>query len=173
MKVRTLLAGCVMASAMLMACDKEDDPKVNESDRVFLNQVANSNLSEIELGQMASTKGLLDSVKIFGQLMVTEHTMAQHELDSLAQAKNVGLPYAPDQQQQNLKAQLNGYTGKQFDTVYMNSQVAAHQATVQLLQTMINSASDQDVRGYASKYLPHVQKHLVMADSVARKSKRQ
>jgi putative membrane protein len=55
---------------------------------------------------------------------------------------------------------LNGY---QLDSAYVQSQVADHQAAVTLFQQAQNNADDNEVRAYASKYLPHIQEHLTDA----------
>jgi putative membrane protein len=53
-----------------------------------------------------------------------------------------------------------------FDTAYINSQVKDHQAAVNLFQSEISAGATQSVKDYASKYLPHIQMHLNMADSI-------
>jgi putative membrane protein len=175
MKLRNLMMGCFVASAALVACDPNDDNgiSVTETDRAFIMQAENSNLAEIELGQVASTRGNRDSVKLYGQLMVTEHTMAKRELDTIAMQRSMQIPTTLDTAHQSLRQRLMTYTGKQFDTTYMNSQVLDHQATRALFQSMSTTANDKRLRDYASKYLPHIDMHLVLADTLARRVKRQ
>jgi putative membrane protein len=71
-----------------------------------------------------------------------------------------------DAQHQMLMSRLDTLNGLAFDTVYINSQVKDHQANVTLFQSEVSAGSNQSVKDYASKYLPHIQMHLNMADSI-------
>jgi putative membrane protein len=170
MKLRQTMMGClVIAASAFAACDKEDDPMVSETDQNFMIQVSQSNLAEVDLGQVAATRGAADSVKIFGNMMVMDHTMAQHRLDSLANLRKVDLPDAPDAAHQTLKQTLATLSGRQFDTTYMSSQVMDHQMTIALLQSIINNAGDAGLKAYATESLPKVQMHLTMAQRLRAK----
>jgi putative membrane protein len=63
---------------------------------------------------------------------------------------------------------LNSLSGRSFDTAYINSQIKDHQKTLSIFQMEINDGDNQNVRNYASKYLPHIQMHLQKADSLSR-----
>jgi putative membrane protein len=169
MKIKNMMLGCMLIAALVTACDKDDDPLVNETDQNFMMQVAQSNLAEIDLGQLAATKGTADSVKIFGSMMVTDHTMAEHRLDSLANLRRVDLPDEPDQAHQQMEQTLMTLTGVRFDTTYMGGQVRDHQMTLALLQSIINGATDQGLKAYATESLPKVQMHLTMAQRLRAK----
>jgi putative membrane protein len=170
MKTRNFLIGCFVASAAILGCnDDENDNMVSEADRNFMMQVANSNLAEIELGQVAATRASKDSVKMFGTMMVTDHSMAQHQLDSIANQRKVDLPDVPDQAHRTLRDTLMKRTGRQFDTTYMGSQVRDHQMTLSILQSMMNTANDAALRNYATQAIPKVQMHLLLADTIRKR----
>jgi len=152
----------------MLACNKDDDNNsASDSDRDYMRRASYGNNAEVDAGQMAVTKGTNPGINSFGQMMVSDHSTAQADLASRAQDMSVGLPQGLDSEHTALKAQLTLMSGYTFDSMYIHSQVNDHQKTVALLQSMMANGNDQRVRDYAGKYLPKVQMHLHMADSLA------
>jgi putative membrane protein len=150
------------------ACDDDDDSvSMNETDRNFVLNASEANLAEIELGQLAAMKSTTEGVKAFGEMMVTEHQTALDELQTIADQKDADMSTTLKAKHQQLKQLLSTLVGFQFDTAYMNSQVRDHQTTEALFETEITGGSDPQIKGYASKYLPHIQMHLEEADSIS------
>jgi putative membrane protein len=167
MKKRTLYLAAFALMSML-ACNKDDDNNsVSDSDRDYMRRASYGNNAEVDAGQMAATKGTSPGISTFGQMMVSDHSTAQAELASMAQNMSVSVPQGLDSAHAALKAQLASVSGHTFDSMYIHSQVMDHQNTVALLQSMMTNGNDQRVKDYASKYLPKVQMHLHMADSIA------
>lgn len=166
MKKLFLIGG--LAVAILSACNKNNDDDLNSTDQTFMAQVAMGNRAEIMAGQLAATKGNSAAVKAFGQMMVTEHTMAQTDLQNLASSLNVSLPGGVPPEDSLLMIRLNSLSGRSFDTAYINSQVMDHQKTLNIFQMELNNGNHQSVRNYASQYLPHIQMHYQKADSISR-----
>lgn len=167
--VKKALCFCFLSTAIfLTACDKDDDNsnQTSATDKDFMTQAAYSNLAEIEAGQLAATKGNKDSVKMYGTMMIAEHTKANASLDSLAKTKGVTLPTTVDAEHAALKTRLSGYTGRTFDTAYTNAQVKDHAKTVTLFQSEISGGQNKDVIGFANKLLPNIQMHLTHAQAI-------
>lgn len=161
-----VIAGCICAF-LVTACDKdEDENELNQTDRTFVSMASISNNAEVMAGQLAATKATNTAVKAFGQQMVTEHTAAQQDLKGRASGVGLNAPDTVDAEHQALMARLDTLSGNAFDTVYMNSQVRDHARTIDLFTTEINNGRHSTIRSYASDYLPHIQQHLVKADSI-------
>ena len=173
----SLICLMLVSSIGFVGCDDDDDddapiaPQSTQtvSDRDFVVRAGHVNRAEVELGQLAQTKGGSDTVRNYGTLMVTEHTKAQNDLITLAANKNITLPTALDSANLALKTQLMAASGAQFDSLYMKNMVTSHQMSVNLFQNEINQGQDPDIKNYASIYLPHIQMHLSMADSIVKK----
>jgi putative membrane protein len=169
-----ILAAILIAMSFMMAgCNDDDDDdnvngSLNATDREFMARVTEANKAEIEAGSTASTKGLTDSVRQYGQLMVTEHTMAENSLDSLANVLGVTLADTLSAEHQALKQMLNNTTGYAFDTLYIGSQLRDHQKVIGFFNNEISNGSHPSVKGYANRYLPHIQMHYQRADSIRR-----
>jgi putative membrane protein len=161
---------CLACTVLVNACRKDhDDRKPSKQDRNFMINAAYSNHAEVAAGQLAASKGTDASVRSFGQFMVTEHSMAQDELENLADKWDIDLPDGPDSMHIMLAQKLQSLSGYSFDTAYINSQVKDHAAAIMLFDTEAKSGDQRKVRAYAQKYLPHIIHHKHMADSIANK----
>lgn len=162
-----------LAVVMFMcACSKDDnnnnDPSsFNATDRQFMMNASYGNHAEIDAGQAAASKGMQDSIRMFGQMMVTDHTMAQQSLDSIASAFNAVSPTTADSMHITMLQQMSQLSGHTFDTAYINAQVTDHQKTINLFQDEVNSGNNQWLKNYANRYLPAIQVHYNMAVSLS------
>jgi putative membrane protein len=141
---------------------------LNSTDRVFVESAARTNLAEIQLAEVATTKASDSLVKDFAQRMIDEHTMAQNELQDIADDfSGVTWPTALDQSQTSVKSQLDSTAaGHGFDTLYIGSQIRLHQNAISTFQTATSTTTESRVKSYATKYLPKIQMHLDEADSL-------
>jgi putative membrane protein len=177
MKWKEMLVLGSLAALVLAGCDKDDEDeanKVNAQDQSFAVQASMSNRAEIELGTLAQTKASDASVKNFAQMMVAQHTTAQGELTSIAGSANlsVSLTDSLGATHKSLRDSLMARTGRAFDTIYIKSQVRAHQMSLVNFQSEENGGMNQDLKNYASKYRPAVQTHLTMADTISTRVRR-
>ncbi len=140
-------------------------PSTN-SDQDFVTRAAQGNSAEIELGKIVAAKSKNPSVKQFAQMMVKDHTTAINELQELAQSKNLNFNDDPPDDAKTLQAKLSSDTGKQLDKDYMDSMVEDHQKDVQEFTDKSETAKDPDVKQWAGKTLPTLQKHLEKAQQI-------
>jgi len=98
--------------------------------------------------------------------MIQEHTQVQTDLQNLANSLGQTLPNKLTPDDSTLMMRLSALSGFSFDTAYINAQVMDHQKVINVFQNEINAGNNQSVRAYANKYLPHIQMHLRMADSL-------
>jgi putative membrane protein len=158
------------AAVIFWSCDKNDNNNnntdVNSTDRNFALQAAMSNFAEIDAGQAAAAKGSA-AIAGFGQMMVTDHTMAKGMLDSLASSYTLPAPDSLDAEHAALKTQLAALTGRDFDSVYIHSQVNDHQKAIDLFNDEVSNGHNYQLTNFASSLLPKLQMHLQMADSIA------
>lgn len=143
--------------------------KLNVPDRRFLDEAAEANKAEIELGQLAAQKASSDDVKKFGQRMVDDHTKANQQIDQLASQKGAKLPEKLSAKDVAAKDRLERLSGKQFDRVYMHDMVKDHTADVSLFQREVKTAKDQDVKSFAQNTLTTLEDHLKSAKQLAPK----
>lgn len=168
---KLLLMGCLGGALAFTACDKNDDDPIvkeelNQTDRTFLQSAAQGNLAEIKTGQLAANQGSSDSVKMFGQMLVTEHQAAQNSLDSIATGQNVELPDSADANGMAMYNALQGLSGASFDSAFIRMQVMAHDSAISMYQTYANDGTFSSLKSYASRMLPKLQEHAMYIDSL-------
>jgi putative membrane protein len=140
---------------------------LSSADRSFVDEAAAGGLAEVQDAQLAQQKSISSDVKQFASLMITDHTQANTELKQIAQGKGITPRNALTRAQQRAEEDLKKLSGGPFDRQYMKQQVEDHQKTVALFQTEANSGQDAQLKGFAQKYLPKLQQHLQMAQSLA------
>jgi putative membrane protein len=136
------------------------------SDQDFVTKAAQGNSAEVELGKIVADKSKNPSVKQFAQMMVKDHTTALNELQELAQTKNLNFNDDLTDDAKALQTKLSSDTGKQLDKDYMDNMVEDHQKDVQEFTDQSQKAKDPDVKQWASKTLPTLQKHLEKAQQI-------
>jgi putative membrane protein len=138
------------------------------SDNQFVTKAAQGGLAEVKLGELAKDKGASQSVKDFGDRMVTDHSAANNELKSLAGNKGVNVPEELTAKDQATYDRLSKLSGDQFDRAYMTTMVKDHQADVAEFRRASQTLSDSDLKAFAAKTLPTLESHLQMARTTER-----
>jgi putative membrane protein len=122
---------------------------VDPSEAVAFMAAADQN--EVQAAQVAVQKATNPEVRQFAQTMQREHTKSAHEIGELAKRMNLDLQASAQQSQivqglqqlsQQLSQQLNNTPkGPEFDRVYIEGQVQAHQTVLENLQRIAGSAT--------------------------------
>lgn len=180
MKAHLFLAAAAGA-LMLAACGDADEPAADATAtgdamaeqtaastdaatpvtaQAFVDAASASDLYEIEAGRLAQERGTSQAVKDFGAMMVQDHTKSSNDLKAAAaQAGGVTVnPQMTPKQQSDLDALRNA--GDDFDSVYAQQQVAAHEMALQLLQGYAAGGDTASLKDFASKTAPVVETHL-------------
>lgn len=134
--------------------------------RIFAVKATYSNRAEIEAGNVAVMNAQNAQVKAYGQQMITEHSMAQQKLDSIANVMGWQLPQSTDTAHIALKQTLMSLSGYAFDTTYMNSQIMDHQNTLNLMNNYLQQGFNAILKQYAQETTPKVQMHYTEAVTI-------
>jgi putative membrane protein len=139
---------------------------VNTDDRLFIREATIGGRAEVQLGELAISKGQNRMVVQFARQMVADHQAANRQLTDLAMRLGIPQPDQLDSDHRDLMAKLEGLTGRTFDLEYIASQIVDHQSTVQLLEWEIGSGENDQLKSFAGDLLPRVMNHLQMARAV-------
>lgn len=129
----------------------------------FVDQAAASDMYEVEAAKLAQQMGSAQAVKDFGAMMERDHTKSTADLKTAAGQVD-GVTVAPQmtaKQQSDLAALRDA--GANFDSVYKQQQVAAHEAALRLMQTQAETGEAAPLKAFASKTAPVIEGHLGMA----------
>ena len=135
-------------------------------DTDFMNTASQSNLAGIIAGKLAAEKASREQIRNFADSMVADRETAQRELQQIALREGAVIARKPDTEHQLETAHLKTLSGTTFDSTYLNMQLLDHQVAIQLFQQESSLGRDSLCRTYATKYLPKLRRHLIMAKSL-------
>lgn len=166
-----ILAGCVAlaASPMTVAQPAGDPapPHVSAQDARFLREMARSDLAEIAAGKLALDRARAEVVRKFGQLMVDVHGKLLEEARNIAKLKGLEIPAELDPKQQAAVKALDSVPAERFDRAYAEQIVESHQDALELARRASTEARDPNIKAFAAKAAPHIEKHLEIARELA------
>lgn len=173
-KIASLLTAVVL-TLTLLSCNntKTEDTKdvaeehneakfsnAKEDDANFLVNAAAINLEEIELGNLAQTRGTVNHVKELGEMMLTEHNTALTELTALAAKKQITIPTSLTDKGMSASKKLMDIKVSKFDKEYADMMVSGHKDAISVFEKASTNALDADIRNWATSMLPALRKHL-------------
>lgn len=135
----------------------------------FVNQAAASDQFEIKSSQLAATKSASPAVKTYAAMLIAEHTKSTNELTAAAAQGTPAVTPSPvmtAEQTANLAALDKAPRGAEFDKLYAQLQVPAHQNALALLQGYAVRGDQPMLKSFASKTVPVIQKHLTEAQGM-------
>jgi len=139
---------------------------LNKDDSEFVTKAASGGMMEVELGKVAQEKAKSQRVKDFGSMMVRDHSQANDELKSIASSKNFTVPSAMLEDHQKHVDELKKKSGDDFDKAYMKMMLDDHKKDVSEFKETSEKATDADIKNFATKTLPVLQKHLDSAKAI-------
>ena len=185
-----LIAGVAVAALSVSACNKKPDeakgaatpaeqaatPDANPSATIptpsneakapdFVAKAAASDMFEIEAARIARKRGTNPDVKKFASDMLDAHTRSTAALKKAIADSGAAIT-PPTALPSDLQDKINDLTkadAKDFDKNYMDNQVDAHQAALDLMQRYAQDGDVAQIKAFAATTAPVVQKHLDMA----------
>ena len=148
-----------LAAGLLVPCAKAQTA-VSMADTNFILAAAQGGMTEVKLGEQASTNGMRADVKEFGQMMVKDHTTINDDLKALAAQKGVTLPDSLDAKHQGMVDRMTVLTGSGFDDAYINGMIKAHQKDAKAFKAEAAATQDADIKSFLDKSIPVVEAHL-------------
>lgn len=162
--ISTVGSALLAASAFGQTPAASTGGSVSAPDRKFAMMVAQTDLAEIQVGQLAQQKGASDQVKTLGQKLVTDHTKTSDAMKQIASSENITLPTEPDAKHKALATKLEGESGAQFDKDFLAANSADHHKVIAAFQKEANGGSDPAIKSFATQFLPAIQEHSKMID---------
>ncbi|MFY0729890.1 DUF4142 domain-containing protein [Pseudomonas sp. NFX15] len=134
----------------------------------FVDKAAAGGIAEVEASRLALEKSASADIKAFANMMISDHSKANDELAALAKKNDIEVPDSTTLVKQ-AKEKILDMRDESFDAAYANNQVKAHEETIELFKKEANTVTDDrvkgavDLKGFAQKMLPALEKHLAMA----------
>jgi putative membrane protein len=152
--------GMVLVALGLLVSRANAATEVSAADQDFIQAAAQGGMTEVQLGELASTNGMRDDVKEFGQMMVKDHTAINDDLKALAAQKGVTLPDSLDARHQGMVDKMAALTGSAFDDAYIAAMIKAHKKDAKAFKAESTATQDADIKSFLDKSIPVVESHL-------------
>ncbi len=187
---KMLLAGAACA-LLLAACNEQANEGVDVGDKAqdmaaapvgqvsaatmgsnlvsaFVPNAAMSDMYEIQAADIALAKSQNAQVKELATMIKADHTASSEKMKSLVPtaAPGVALPTELDQRRKGLIDNLNSATPAQFDMVYVDQQIAAHQEALTLLRGFADNTEAPQLAEHARMTIPKIEAHLQKAQQI-------
>jgi putative membrane protein len=163
MRINHLLSLAAVAVAPVLA---QSSNSLSATDREFVDRAAQISMTEAHLGKMAQSQGQDQSVKDYGQTLVTDHTDAYNRLSNIAQSHGYTIPKSIDQEHQTEIQSLQNLSGLQLDQKFRDTEVQDHQQALSWFRSQEQSLQNPDLKSYASDMAATIEKHLNLAQNL-------
>jgi putative membrane protein len=134
--------------------------KLSDSEKQLLQQVADADRAEVQMGQLAQTNASSDKVKQLGQMLVDDHKQNSQQVQQLAQQKGVELKDEPKPDEQSAMSKLEKTKGAQFDKAFLQHERDDHAKLLKQLQQQQDQVNDPDLKSFVTQTINAVQQHL-------------
>jgi putative membrane protein len=112
---------------------------------------------EVGLARLAAERAARPEVKKFAEVVVRDHQQAAEDLRQIASTQQVNA--AEGEELKTERERLSALTGAQFDREYLDEIIADHEDAAGDLERA-SKGDDPEIRQWAAKHLPMVQRRL-------------
>jgi putative membrane protein len=130
-----------------------------------------ANKADSSAGALAAKKATNPKVKQFAQMMMADHHQLRKQGADLA--KKLGVTPGPPAndpvsalEQQETEALTAAPKGAEFDRTYIQQEVAAHQAVLDLADQAHQSADNPELKALIEQARPLIESHLKQAQAI-------
>ena len=139
-----------------------DDKKI-EVDHEFAVNTAEGGMLEIKLGELSQTKAVSPSIKMYGKMMIDDHSKFNENLKALAAVKGIALPTDLGKKCQKDYDELAQKSGREFDEAYIAFMVKDHREDIEEMRKEAEQGVDPELKLFAGQLFGFMQNHLEKA----------
>jgi putative membrane protein len=135
------------------------------ADRVFVERAVSAGLAEVAITKHTMDKAASPKVKKIAEHLHKDHSQANRELTSIAAAKGIPLPAAPEGDKRAEVEQVSALSGTELDRTVLEKLEKSHRESIKLFEREASEGSDAELKAFAAKTLPTLREHLKMVES--------
>jgi putative membrane protein len=136
------------------------------NDIQFCIDAASSGMTLVTLGKLARQKSTDAQIKAYAAAMVTHYSKTNHKLATLADTKNIILPYNPLLDDQKTIDDLSNRSGTGFDKAYVEAMIDSHKSDIEEFENTSKNSLDPDIKAFARRTLPILRDQLNTIDRI-------
>ncbi len=142
---------------------------LSANDKDFITKASQGGMIEIQTSKLAKKVSTNDSVKVFAQTMIDDHTKASKKLSAIAKKLGATVPKDLDTEHKGQLDQLKAASVGDFDQKFIAIQDKDHNEAVNAFQKEASTGDDPQLKSFAAKTLPTLQGHLEMVKQLETK----
>jgi putative membrane protein len=135
------------------------------AEQAFVREAVQSNLGEVQLGELAAQRAETDTVRKFGETLRMEHQAALQRAMNLAKSLKVEAPTEPSTEVRGIYDGLSQLSGSEFDAAFVSHMITVHESAIAKYSRNANS-DDDAVAAMVADALPKLKAHLAMAQAL-------
>lgn len=168
MRILTAIAAAAFMSITSPVFAQGTTPSTEE----FVTKAGVANAFEMDSSRMAVEKAQDEEVKEYAEMLIADHEKAGEELLSVVDQAglNTPVPEGVDAKHKEMIEKLQAASGAEFDQVYIEMQVQAHEEAVELFESYAETGDQELLKEFASSNLPKLQEHLEEAKKLEKGS---
>ena len=129
----------------------------------YMEMAHSSDMFEVQSSQMALQMSRSEPVRMFAQMMVSDHSRMMSEMMAMAGPMGMNMASMPMMPKHAAMLQrLQSASAANFDMMYKREQMMAHQEAVMMHRTYSRSGDNAALRAMAAKAVPMVEMHLAL-----------
>jgi len=150
--------------------DTQIEPRKVATPLEFVATAAAANDFELQAAEKALRLSTNEKIKAFATMIKADHTAAGQELVAAADADGQAIaPASPDGEQVGMLGKLDAVTGGDFDALYVETQIYAHQRAIALFKGYAEGGSN--LNRFAARTLPALVHHYAQAVALSEELK--
>ena len=152
-------------SAGELNAQQDQSKQLSHRDKKFADEANQSNLAEIQMGQLAAKSAQSSSVKQYGEKLAKDHQQAEQKLTAICQQK--GIPVTKELKGEYQKTLDHLSTaGSEFDKQFLDHAIKHHRKDIAEFEKEAQRGEDPALRSFASETLPTLREHLKIAQTL-------
>lgn len=159
MQPRRLALVATAALAVTLAAASQSD------EQAFIKEAVQSNLGEVQLGELAAQRAETETVRKFGETLRMDHHAALQRAMNLAKSLKVEPPTDPSAEARGIYKGLAQLSGSEFDAAFVSHMITVHETAIAMYSRNANS-DDDAVAAMVADALPKLKAHLAMAQAL-------
>jgi putative membrane protein len=145
--------------------------EASQADKMFVSRAMQSDMVEVQLGQLTLEKTKNEQVKQLAQKMIDDHTQLGNEVKGFAKQLGVEPPKQLSKKDKATLAKLQELSGPEYDQAYVKETEKNHKKFLSELQMEGVTGQDEAVKNAASQISQVITQHTQMIDQLAKDPK--
>jgi putative membrane protein len=170
MQMRNIITAicCIGVSAAVAASASS----ISKADAQFMVTAAKADMTEAHAGQMAQQQGRRTDLKAFAKTLVQDHTESYEQLTELAAKTGVSIPKGINAARDRNIERLARLEMARFDRQFVSDVIEAHRHAIAIFKLEAKRGQNSDVKAYAAKMIPVLEKDLHLVEECGKPPRR-